>query len=213
MTFLDTDVIRVLEEILPARFGGGPADYQLVEDERADGQPCLRLVGDLDEEERRRQVLGRGDVASRSQRKIEEVIRPKRARDAVQPEVRRCEAIFAHVDGAERGGRADRRVERGADAPGVDQRDGRAARVEQGERRGNVVVRPEDDLGGVERARGQDEPAAAKDPALARGTAPAAHADSLAAFRVALHERVALVDDLAVPRQLVQRVGRRVQSA
>jgi hypothetical protein len=35
MTFLDTDVIRVLEEVLPARFGGVPTDYQLVEE--ADG--------------------------------------------------------------------------------------------------------------------------------------------------------------------------------
>src|SRR5262249_44513834 len=39
MTFLDTDVIRVLEEVLPARFGGGPTDYQLVEEDGADGQP------------------------------------------------------------------------------------------------------------------------------------------------------------------------------
>jgi hypothetical protein len=43
MTFLDTDVIRVLEEVLPARFGGGPADYQLIEDEGPDGRPRLRL--------------------------------------------------------------------------------------------------------------------------------------------------------------------------
>jgi hypothetical protein len=53
MTFLDTDVIRVLDEILPTRFGGGPTDYQLIEDEAADGQPCVRLlahprVGPLD---------------------------------------------------------------------------------------------------------------------------------------------------------------------
>jgi hypothetical protein len=53
MTFLDTDVIRVLEEVLPARFGGAPTDYQLVEEEAADGQPRLRLlvhpaVGPLD---------------------------------------------------------------------------------------------------------------------------------------------------------------------
>ncbi len=34
MTFLDTDVIRVLEEVLPGRFGGIPSDYQLVEEER-----------------------------------------------------------------------------------------------------------------------------------------------------------------------------------
>ena len=39
MTFFDSDVIRVLEEKLPARFGGGPIDYQLVEDEGPDGTP------------------------------------------------------------------------------------------------------------------------------------------------------------------------------
>jgi hypothetical protein len=45
MTFLDNDIIRVLEEVLPARFGGGPTDYQLVEEEaEADGQPRLRLL-------------------------------------------------------------------------------------------------------------------------------------------------------------------------
>jgi hypothetical protein len=54
MTFLDTDIIRVLEEDLPGRFGGGPTDYQLVEEESDDGRPTLRLlihpaVGSLDE--------------------------------------------------------------------------------------------------------------------------------------------------------------------
>jgi hypothetical protein len=44
MTFLDTDVIRVLEEVLPARFGGGPTDYQLVEEERPDGLPSVRIL-------------------------------------------------------------------------------------------------------------------------------------------------------------------------
>jgi hypothetical protein len=44
MTFLDTDVIRVLEEALPARFGGGPTDYQLLEEEAEDGRPRLRLL-------------------------------------------------------------------------------------------------------------------------------------------------------------------------
>jgi hypothetical protein len=46
MTFLDTDVIRVLEEVLPARFGGVPTHYQLVEEEDASGRPRLRLVVD-----------------------------------------------------------------------------------------------------------------------------------------------------------------------
>jgi hypothetical protein len=44
MTFLDTDVIRVLEEVLPARIGGRPLDYQLVEDESDDGRPRVRLL-------------------------------------------------------------------------------------------------------------------------------------------------------------------------
>jgi hypothetical protein len=44
MTFLDTDLIRVLEETLPARFGGGPTDYQIVEEEAGDGRSRLRLL-------------------------------------------------------------------------------------------------------------------------------------------------------------------------
>ncbi len=53
MAFLDTDVVAILEEALPRRFGGGPGDYQLVEEEAQDGRPRLRLlvhprVGPLD---------------------------------------------------------------------------------------------------------------------------------------------------------------------
>ena len=44
VTFLDADVVRVLEDTLPARFGGGPLDFQLVEDEARDGRPRLRLL-------------------------------------------------------------------------------------------------------------------------------------------------------------------------
>jgi hypothetical protein len=43
MTLLDTDIIRVLEEKLPARFGGSPTHYQLVETEKQ-GQPQLTLL-------------------------------------------------------------------------------------------------------------------------------------------------------------------------
>jgi hypothetical protein len=54
IALLDSDVITVLEETLPARFGGGPTDYQLLEEESPDGRPRLRLlvhpaVGPLDE--------------------------------------------------------------------------------------------------------------------------------------------------------------------
>jgi hypothetical protein len=44
MTFLDSDMVHALEEVLPARFGGSPGDYQLVEDEGPDGRACLRLL-------------------------------------------------------------------------------------------------------------------------------------------------------------------------
>jgi hypothetical protein len=40
----DTDLIEILERVLPARFGGGPTDYQLIEDEEVDGHPRLQLV-------------------------------------------------------------------------------------------------------------------------------------------------------------------------
>jgi hypothetical protein len=43
MTIDDADLIRVLEEVLPRRFGGGPLDYQLVEEETVAGDPVVRL--------------------------------------------------------------------------------------------------------------------------------------------------------------------------
>jgi hypothetical protein len=54
MNFSDAELIRVLEEVLPARFGGTPTHYQLLEDEASDGQPRVRLlvhplVGPLDD--------------------------------------------------------------------------------------------------------------------------------------------------------------------
>ena len=44
MTFADTDVVRILEELLPSHFGGGPTDYQLVEELAEDSQPRLQLL-------------------------------------------------------------------------------------------------------------------------------------------------------------------------
>lgn len=44
VAFLDAVLVRVLEETLPARCGGGPLDYQLVEDEGGDGLPRVRLL-------------------------------------------------------------------------------------------------------------------------------------------------------------------------
>ena len=44
MTFLDVDVIRILDEVLPARLGGVPGQYQLIEEELPDGRPRVRLL-------------------------------------------------------------------------------------------------------------------------------------------------------------------------
>jgi phenylacetate-coenzyme A ligase PaaK-like adenylate-forming protein len=44
VTVIGADVQRILEEVLPAAFGGSPLDYQLVEDEGADSMSRLLLV-------------------------------------------------------------------------------------------------------------------------------------------------------------------------
>lgn len=44
VTLVGTDLVRILEEVLPARFGGGPLDYQFLEEEDADGFTRLSLV-------------------------------------------------------------------------------------------------------------------------------------------------------------------------
>jgi hypothetical protein len=53
MTLYDADIVRVLEEVLPSRFGGAPTHYQVIEDEDGTGRPRVRLlvhpaVGQLD---------------------------------------------------------------------------------------------------------------------------------------------------------------------
>jgi hypothetical protein len=54
MTLVGTDLVHILEEILPVRFGGTAADYQLLEEEDEQGQTLLSLiispeVGEVDE--------------------------------------------------------------------------------------------------------------------------------------------------------------------
>jgi hypothetical protein len=73
MTFVQTDLLRVVEEVLPARFGGTSADYQVLEEEGQDGILRLLLIvspdiGPLDEEAVRQnflEELGRGGGLSR----------------------------------------------------------------------------------------------------------------------------------------------------
>ena len=46
VTLVGSDMVRVLEEVLPARFGGGPHDFQLLEEVGADGLSKLVLLAD-----------------------------------------------------------------------------------------------------------------------------------------------------------------------
>ncbi len=63
MNFLGADLIRLVEEVLPARFGGAPTDYQFVEEEDANGLPKVNLVvsprvGPVDEDAAINAVVG-----------------------------------------------------------------------------------------------------------------------------------------------------------
>jgi hypothetical protein len=44
VTLVGTDLVRILEEVLPERFGGGPLDYQFMEEEDDDGFTRLSLL-------------------------------------------------------------------------------------------------------------------------------------------------------------------------
>ena len=44
MNYFYGDLFELFERILPAEFGGGPGDYQLVEEEDASGQTRLTLL-------------------------------------------------------------------------------------------------------------------------------------------------------------------------
>jgi hypothetical protein len=90
ITLLDTDVVRILEDVLPARFGGAPTHYQLVEEEAAGGHPRVRLlvhpaVGPLDTAavaETFLSAIGAGSSAGRMMSRIwrdADVLRVERA--------------------------------------------------------------------------------------------------------------------------------------
>jgi hypothetical protein len=44
MTIIGTDLVRILEEVLPLKYGGASTDYQLLEEEDNAGQTRLSLV-------------------------------------------------------------------------------------------------------------------------------------------------------------------------
>lgn len=70
VTFVRSNLIQILEEVLPVRFGGSAVDYQLIEEEAPDSSTRLVLrvnpsVGEADEESLRSTLLaelGRGGI-------------------------------------------------------------------------------------------------------------------------------------------------------
>ena len=78
VTLVGSEMVHILEEVLPARFGGGPQDYQLLEEEDEGGFTRLSLLVDpkvdlVDEEELVETVmdaLGEGSSAADQARAI-----------------------------------------------------------------------------------------------------------------------------------------------
>jgi hypothetical protein len=80
MTFLGEDLVTLVDEVLPARYGGSPEDFQLVEEEGAAGVPRVTLVvsprlGQLDDEQMIGTVLGHLAAAGGANRMMSEVWR------------------------------------------------------------------------------------------------------------------------------------------
>jgi hypothetical protein len=44
MTIMGSDFVRILEQVLPDKYGGTATDYQLLEEEDAQGQTRLSLI-------------------------------------------------------------------------------------------------------------------------------------------------------------------------
>lgn len=78
MSFAGTDLIRIMEEILPARFGGTSLDYQMVEEEDEQGQTRLSIivspeVGEMDDSALVRTVLAELSKGKDAQRLMTEI--------------------------------------------------------------------------------------------------------------------------------------------
>jgi hypothetical protein len=78
MTFVGTDMVRIIEEVLPARFGGASTDYQIVEEEDEKGQTRMSVivspeVGAIDEDELIQTVLAELGKGKDTQRMMAQI--------------------------------------------------------------------------------------------------------------------------------------------
>jgi hypothetical protein len=70
ITLLGSDLARIIEEVLPARFGGSSIDFQLVEEEDASGftrmillvSPELQIADDMEPAQVLLETLGKGEL-------------------------------------------------------------------------------------------------------------------------------------------------------
>jgi hypothetical protein len=73
MSFVGTDILRIIEEVLPAKFGGASTDYQVVEEEDERGHTRLNIfaspeVGEIDESKLVKTVLAELSKGNDTQR-------------------------------------------------------------------------------------------------------------------------------------------------
>ena len=78
MTFVGTDILRIIEEVLPAKYGGASTDYQMVEEEDERGHTWLSIlvspeVGEVDEGELVQTVLSELSKGKDTQRMMTEI--------------------------------------------------------------------------------------------------------------------------------------------
>lgn len=78
MTFIGTDLLRIIEEVLPAKFGGASTDYQMVEEEDDKGHTLVSVVvspevGAIDEDELIQTILAELSRGNDTQRMMAEI--------------------------------------------------------------------------------------------------------------------------------------------
>jgi hypothetical protein len=78
MTFIGTDFVRIIEEVLPARFGGSPMDYQMLEDEDEASHTRMSVIvnprlRDIDEKALIEAILSELNKGTDSQRMMAKI--------------------------------------------------------------------------------------------------------------------------------------------
>jgi hypothetical protein len=105
MNYFYGDLFDLLEKTLPAEFGGGPGDYQLVEEEDTNGQTRLTLVvhpqvGSVEDRKllsRLQDGLGWGSRGNRFQAKIWQAVGTLRVRRAIPHASPRGKILPLHI--------------------------------------------------------------------------------------------------------------------